>query len=235
MKIPSSAPMIISEGLGRQIIQSIQKLTSRELIIAKPFEVIPVTKLHFLEFANPLMRTMSGNKEAASLLFGPDVLNYAKQKFTQVILTPRATSDKVLIRRERNLFRPLINADKLQKILEQKYGFRTVYLGDKDLIEVMATFREASVVVGEYGAGLANIIFISNRSLVVEIRGGLEKSADEYRALSEALGHEYVVAHGVNKRISKFGVARGPFKIDIDKITDILDSHFLTIQDTDLS
>ena len=231
MKIPDSAPLIISEDLGRQINQSIQKLTSRELVIAKPFEVIPVTKLHLLEFSNPLMRTMSGDKEAASQLFDPEVLNYAKQKFAQVDVKPRPISNKVLIRREKNLFRPLINADKLQKILEEKHGFHTVYLGDKDLVEVMATFRHASVVVGEYGAGLANIIFITKRSLVVEIRGGLEKNADEYRALGEALGHEYVVAHGVNRKISKFGVARGPYKIDIDKVLEILDSRLLTLQD----
>ena len=66
---------------------------------------------------------------------------------------------------------------------------------------------------------------------MVEIRGGLEKSAEEYRALGEALGHEYVVAHGVNGKISKFGVARGPYKIDIDKVMEILDSRLLTIRD----
>ena len=231
MEIPISAPVIISQDLGRQINQSIRKLTSRDLIIAKPFEVIPVTRLHFLEFANPLMATMSGDKDAASQLFDSDVLDCAKQKFAQVDVKPLALSDKVLIRREKNLFRPLINADKLQKILEEKYGFHAVYLGDKDLFEVMATFRNASVVVGEYGAGLANMIFIMNRSLVVEIRGGIEKSADEYRALAEALGHKYAVAHGVNRKISKFGVARGPYKIDIDKVTEILDSHLLTMQD----
>jgi capsular polysaccharide biosynthesis protein len=231
MKIPISAPIIISEDLGRQIIQSIRELTSRDLIIAKPFEVIPVTKLHFLEFANPLMATMSGDEEAASQLFDSRILDFARQKFSQVDVKPLAISNKVLVRREKNLFRPLINADKLQRILEEKYGFHTMYLGDKSLIEVMATFVNASVVVGEYGAGLANMIFIRNKSLIVEIRGGFEKSADEYRALGEALGHEYEVAHGVNRKFTKFGVARGPYKIDIDKVTQILDSHLLAMQD----
>ena len=231
MEIPISAPVIISQDLGRQINQSIRKLTSRDLIIAKPFEVIPVTKLHFLEFANPLMATMSGDEDAASQLFDSRLLDRAKQKFADVDIKPSGVSHKVLIRREKNLFRPLVNADKLQKILEEKYGFHTVYLGDKDLFEVMTTFRNASIVVGEYGAGLANMIFIMNRSLVVEIRGGLEKSADEYRALGQALGHEYVVAHGVNRKITKFGVARGPYEIDIEKITQILDSHLLAMQD----
>jgi len=231
MKIPISAPMIISEDLGKQIHQSIQKLTNRDLIIARPFEVIPVIKLHFLEFANPLMATMSGDKEAASQLFDSRILDCAKQKFAQVDVKPLAIFDKVLIRREKNLFRPLINADKMQRILEEKYGFYTVHLGDKNLIDVMATFANASVVVGEYGAGLANIIFIKNSGLVIEIRGGLEKDADEYRALGMTLGHNYEVARGVNRKISKFGVARGPYTIDIDKVVEILESNMLAIND----
>ena len=230
MKIPISAPVIISEDLGRQITQSIQKLTSRDLIIGKPFEMIPVTKLHYLEFANPLMAAMSGDKVAASQLFDSHVLDCAMQKFAKVEVKPLAISDKVLIRREKNLFRPLINADKLQRILEEKYGFHTVYLGDKNLIEVLSTFRNASVVVGEYGAGLANMIFIKNKGFVVELRGGLEKNADEYRALANALGHEYEVAHGVNRRVSKFGVARGPYTIDIKRVTQFLDSYLLAMQ-----
>ena len=227
MNISSNIPVIISEDLGPQIYQSIQKLTNRELIIAKPFESIPVTTLHFLEFANPLVETMSGNQEAASQLFDSGVLDIAKQKFAQVEAKSSVISEKVLIRREKNLFRPLINADKLQRVLEREYGFETVYLGNKDLSEVMATFRGASVVVGEYGAGLANIIFIESMSLVVEIRGELEKDANEYRALGEALGHKYEVAHGAKRIISRFGLARGPYKIDIDRVTRILDLHLL--------
>ena len=230
MEIPISAPIIISEDLGTQINQSIQKLTNRELIIARPFEVIPVARLHYLEFANPLMATMSGNKEAARQLFDSGVLDCAKKKFGQVDVKLFTVSDKVLIRREKNLFRPLINGDKLQRTLEEKYGFYTVYLGDKNLREVMATFRDASVVVGEYGAGLANMIFMMNGGLVVEIRGGLEKDADEYRALGEALGHKYRVVYGKNRKISKFGVTRGPYTVNVSQVTQILDSNLLAIK-----
>jgi capsular polysaccharide biosynthesis protein len=201
------------------------------LIIAKPFEAIPVIKLHFLEFANPLIATMSGDEAAASQLFDSRVLDCAKQKFAQVNAKPLAISDKVLIRREKNLFRPLINGDKVQEVLEEKYGFHTVYLGDKNLSEVMGTFRNTSVVVGEYGAGLANMLFIKNGSLVIEIRGGLEKDADEYRALGKVLGHDYEIVHGVNRKISKFGVSRGPYTIDIEKVIEILESNFLAIND----
>jgi hypothetical protein len=231
MEIPVSVPVIISEGLGSQIHQSIQKLTSRDLIIAKPFEAIPVIKLHFLEFANPLIATMSGDEAAASQLFDSRVLDCAKQKFAQVDAKPLAISDKVLIRREKNLFRPLINGDKVQEVLEEKYGFHTVYLGDKNLSEVMGTFRNTSIVVGEYGAGLANMLFLKNGSLVIEIRGGLEKDADEYRALGKVLGHDYEIVHGVNRKISKFGVSRGPYTIDIEKVIEILESNFLAIND----
>lgn len=232
MGIPNSAPLIISEDLGRQITQSIQTLTNRDLIIAKPFQAIEVTKLHFLEFANPLIATMSGNKEAASQLFESQILDHAKHKFAQVDAKQLTNSNRVLIRREKNLFRPLVNADKLQKILEEEYGFYTLYLGDKNLIEVIADIQNASVLVGEYGAGLANMIFIRNKSLVIEIRGGLEKNAGEYRALGKALGHKYEVVNGVNRKISKFGIARGPYKININKVLQILELH-MSINDKD--
>ena len=173
------------------------------------------------------METMAGNKIAASHLFERTILDLAREKFSAKPIKGVCTSKKVLIRREKGLFRPLINADSLQRILESRYGFLTVYLGDKNLSEVIAIFQNASVIIGEYGAGLANMILIKNRALVIEIRGGLEKHADEYLALGKTLGHKYEVVHGVNRKVSKFGVMRGPYKIDIHKIIQILESHLV--------
>lgn len=80
------------------------------------------------------------------------------------------------------------------------------------------------LVVGEFGAGLANMIFAKGPTTIIEIRGPLERDALEYRALSDACGFQHTVLIGKARKISKHGIARGPFKISVELLKNSINS-----------
>jgi hypothetical protein len=216
------APVIVAKTLGPEILSLIELLSCRKVIQIDSFEMISVRNLHVLDFNNPLMSAMSGDKEAAELLFSTTILNRARNKFLE-LKKPRSVPQKrIFIRREPGLFRPLINARLLQWMLEYFFDFETHFLQEKSLEEIYEIFVGAEVMIAEYGAGLANMIFTEKECKVVEIRGTSESSAIEYETLSSKLGHQHYLVKGVGKKLSRYGIARGPFKVSLLGVYRIL-------------
>jgi len=222
MNFENNIPLIIQDNLGDKILESIKIISSRPIIQLSPFESVKISTLYYLELDNQLPDTMAGDKVSADRLFDREILFYAKHKFGILKQDSANHHKKILVRREKGLFRVLTNADKLQKKLEEKYGFSTIYLENMKLKSIIQCFQSADIVVGEYGAGLGNMIFMRSGSTLIEIRGPLETSHLEYEMLGKCLDLKYVTVSGTSATFSKFGIARGNFKIDIGMITSAL-------------
>lgn len=222
MNFENTIPLIIQDDLGEKILESIQILSARPIIRLKAFESVHVSMLYYLELDNQLLNTMAGDKVSAEKLFDLEILLCAKRKFAILKQDSTPQHKRIFIRREKGLFRTLTNAGKLQKKLETNYGFYTIYLENMDLKEIIKYFQNADILIGEYGAGLGNMIFMDNDKSVIEIRGPLERSHIEYEMLGKCLGLKYNTVLGVCSTVSKFGIARGNFKIDIEKIISVL-------------
>ena len=133
-------------------------------------------------------------------------------------------SDRILIERGRGLFRPLTNSHKLKELLMRDFAFESHDLSGQRLGDVVNIFSEASFIVAEYGAGMANMIFAKNNPTVLELRGPLESGSIEYEALAKACGFKHQKLVGKKKVVSRYGVERGPFSINIRQVTKIIDS-----------
>ncbi len=211
--IPRDTPLLISSNLGQQIRESIEAISNRNVIAMDTFQKIEVDNLFYLDFFNPLQEVMRGDRQAAKLLFDPEVLYLAKRTFASRTKPHVNGPKRVLIRREKGLFRPLVNGDKISRILEKRFGFTSVFAGQLTLQEAIHKFSSAEIIVGEYGAGLANCIFMKDESIVIEIRGKLEINAIEYQELIKSLGHKHILVLGKNRLISRYGISRGPYAL----------------------
>lgn len=220
--ISESAPLIVAKTLGPQILSLIELLSMRSIIQVDTFEMLSVRSLHILDFNNPLMETMLGDRSSAALLFSSTILDRARSKFSALKKSESVPHKRIFIRRERGLFRPLINARLVQWMLEHAFEFETHFLMDKSLEEIYQIFVGAEIVVAEYGAGLANIIFVDNPCKVIEIRGAAESSAIEYETLLSKLGHEHHLVKGKEKKVSRYGITRGPYKVNVLAIWRII-------------
>lgn len=219
--INTKVPIILKDGLSAQILETIRAITNREIILMQTYEVCEVGVLHFYSFENPLRKVMSGEIEFAQDLFDSKILDDARAR---IIKRPTSYFDgaRIFIAREQGLFRPLINSKKARNELESRYGFKTVLCGSLSLEEAQSIFSGAEIVVAEYGAALANIIFMNNPGKVVEIRGPFEKRALEYKSLAEILGNKHYLIIGRSIRFSRFGINRGPYKISVSNLSKLV-------------
>jgi len=106
--------------------------------------------------------------------------------------TQNRYSNKIYISRADASERQITNENELVDELEA-YGFESYELASMSLVEQMALFSQADVVVGPHGAGLANITFCSD-CLVVEIVG--VKNRPTFLMQAQKLGIDYRLVIG---------------------------------------
>lgn len=220
--ISESAPLIVAKTLGPQILSLIELLSKRSVIQLDSFEMVSVRNLHILDFNNPLMETMSGDRNSAALLFSENILDRTRSELSVLRKSGSVPRKRIFIRREPGLFRPLINVRRVQWMLERIFQFETHFLMEKSLKDIQQIFVDAEIVVAEYGAGLSNILFAGNKCKVIEIRGAAESNAIEYETLLNVLGHEHYLVKGRGKKFSRHGITRGPYKVSVKAVRKLL-------------
>lgn len=95
--------------------------------------------------------------------------------------------NNVYISRATAIERRVVNeADVVETLSE--YGFESYRLEEHTVAENVMLFNEAEVIVGPHGAGLADIVFC-DEATVIELFGS--KIKDPYEQLAETLGVEY--------------------------------------------
>lgn len=95
--------------------------------------------------------------------------------------------DNVYVSREGAISRRVVNEDEVMEVLS-KYGFKRYLLENRTLAENVRLFNGANVVVGPHGAGLTDILFAEDCTLVELFGARLNKA---YENLSETLGVRY--------------------------------------------
>ncbi len=97
----------------------------------------------------------------------------------------------IYISRSNAISRQVVNEDEVMDLLSQ-YGFERYHLEHRSLEENAALFNQADIVVGAHGAGLTDIVFCTDTS-VVELFGSRVKHP--YRQIAAELGLEYRELH----------------------------------------
>ncbi|WP_161958337.1 glycosyltransferase family 61 protein [Natrarchaeobaculum sulfurireducens] len=95
--------------------------------------------------------------------------------------------NSIYISRKNAIERQVVNEREIATMLS-KHGFERYFLENHTVQENVVLFNEADIVIGPHGAGLTDIIFSSNVT-VIELFGS--KVKPPYERLAETLGHEY--------------------------------------------
>ena len=101
--------------------------------------------------------------------------------------TSAVASEKVYIQRPQSGWRHILNEDDVHQNLVAR-GFLVVRPAERPFTEQIDVFRRASLIVGQHGAGLANLLF-APRASVVELVG--DYGGPEYASMCSALGNAY--------------------------------------------
>ena len=99
----------------------------------------------------------------------------------------KADNSNVYISRSNAISRRVVNEDEVMDLLSE-YGFQRYHLENRSLEENATLFRNADIVVGAHGAGLTDIVFCTNTS-VVELFGARIKKP--YQQIAAEIGLVY--------------------------------------------
>jgi len=110
--------------------------------------------------------------------------------------------------------RRVVNEQAVVQCLSE-YGFETVQAEELSIREQVRRFSEASWIAGPHGAGLTNMMF-SIDCTIVELFPGA--AFTHYQWLSESLGHDYhsIVGNPENEK-------NADFEVDLSVLRKILD------------
>jgi len=125
-------------------------------------------------------------------------------------------SEYVYISRSQAPKRRIINEEYLAGELS-KLGFDIVIAEDFSVAEQISMFSSAKVIVGPHGAGLTNMIWADNAS-IVEIHGRC--IMDHYSVLANNLQHKYIPIRGKTKKNGK----NSDIYVDINRVKSVLSS-----------
>lgn len=104
-------------------------------------------------------------------------------------LAPRTPRRRLLISRADSTYRRIANHAEVADLLHA-FGFETIVPGQMDFPSQIAAFRDATHIVGPHGAGMANILFCSPGTHVLEVFHPLYGTW-AYAMISPPLGLDY--------------------------------------------
>ena len=99
----------------------------------------------------------------------PDIIHHIRNKLlASAKLSDYDFSKRVFISRKDAGLRGMINEDEIFALFEP-YGFKRYCLQDRPVIEQIALFHGAEIVVAAHGASLTNLIFSQPNTTIIEI------------------------------------------------------------------
>lgn len=102
----------------------------------------------------------------------PEDLQNVKEFFLEIIerknITNLVPNNRIYISRSKANRRKILNEDELTDFLERE-GFSSVNLEDYNIFEQAAIINNADIIIGTHGAGLANMVFLDKKKIVIEL------------------------------------------------------------------
>ncbi len=197
-------PTTITEIINLIGFQKVRTLYDGELVLVR--DLYMVTESRYSNVTNMIER-QSDLELVRNFLLAQNstVINY----------------EKVYLKRAKNLFRPLSNRSKMETQLA-RLGFVTVKLEELSTFEQIAIFQGARIVVAESGAALTNIIFMRQKSRVLEIHPGNDQ-AGLWGSLANVFNVGLEVIYGKQNRIRNLFFGLGSYRLSMRELELKLD------------
>ena len=104
-----------------------------------------------------------------------DILNYIKNKLLDGYKKELEKSSnrfnfckKVFISRKDASARKILNENEIYKVFEQ-YGFQEYTLSQMSIVEQIALFENAEIIIGSLGSGMTNVLFCNSKVKIFDI------------------------------------------------------------------
>lgn len=204
--LPSGIKFLVPEQLTDVQRDSLIGLgiTQDRLLGQSCFEESTVERLWF---ATPL-----GHSEFAAT--APDVVIAMKNQYLKAFgVGPNSMNERIFISRANARYRRLLNESELYPVLAE-HGIRAMLPEKLTFPEQVRLFSNASVIIGQHGAGLTNMLFARRGSKVLELHGP-KVTRYHYWMMANILGHSYDCLVGREKSETCKNITEPDFFVDV--------------------
>jgi capsular polysaccharide biosynthesis protein len=155
----------------------------------------------------------------------PEACRWLRDRLLRAAPMGGRAKRKLLISRRLAGKRRLLSEDKLFARLEKR-GFERICAEQLSIGQQIGLFREAAVVVGTHGAGLTNMLFMPESSLVVELLRYCRVKT-MFFSLANALGHRYgCVTDAPEEPVRPLtSTADMDFEVPVERVEQALEMH----------
>lgn len=176
-----------------------------------------ITTTHPWQHSNSAHKDIGNIPKWVSVWLRKKFINYkSKKKFFKKIYIDRSDSEL-----DRSNNRQIVNEHEIKKILKEK-KFQFIKLSEYSFKDQIAIFNDAKIIVGNHGAGFANIVFSKKKTIIIEF---IDKNTPTtFKKISKDLNLNYKFIKG--KRIGRdLGNINNNLKISKNILTKILNKY----------
>lgn len=177
-------PLLVPEELFKKdyISQSLQFL-NLNYIVLKSNHIYKVKKLTITS-----KTALSGNYNEKILASLVQLFKKKSEKTgsSSIIKNP----ENLFIYRNKSVGRDIYNFDELQKILSN-YDYSLIKFEDYSYLEKIQILSQCKNLMGMFGSGLSNMIFLNEGSNLIEIRHKSDSKNNAFFSLASALNLNY--------------------------------------------
>ncbi|MEM7593606.1 MAG: tetratricopeptide repeat protein [Cyanobacteria bacterium P01_A01_bin.83] len=149
------------------VVNSLSKPFQKEtlsLLGIPPEKIIESDRQTHLQATELIVPSFPGYLDWVS----PGTIKFLRQSFMSQVSMANTGGQKIYISRARAKNRHLVNESEVSELLTEQ-GFKTVFLEELSVLEQVAIFINAKIIVTPHGSGLTNLVFCAPNTKIVEL------------------------------------------------------------------
>ncbi|ERM80984.1 hypothetical protein P872_11800 [Rhodonellum psychrophilum GCM71 = DSM 17998] len=186
--------------------------------IKETLQIFPFKIFEFGIYSSFKVKDLIMTSRLRSCAFDPDQIKLVRNFFRMNDEFNLKKDELIYISRKLSSRRKVLNEEELKNFLESK-GFKIIIAEKFSFEEQRRLMSKSKLVISNHGAGLTNMLFMPDNSIVVELKANVSTINNCYFNLARALDHKYY--YTLNKANSK-DVQKADIYVDIKKLDQLL-------------
>jgi len=228
-ELDKNIPLLVDEDIPNQSWEALQLLNfdDRQIIKVAKNTIYKVKKLYYPSQLSVIHDNFNIPCYYKDAVYSPSAINFVRDSVLEAykIIPTKKPSRKIYISRKNSDYRQLLNTTEIENMLVSK-GFEIIFPEHLSFYAQVQIFSEASIIIGQSGAGMANFIFApKDCKILIMVSDVPQTNLQVFAALIEPAGWEVQFLFGKHTFVLKKYSTHANFYINIETLLQYLDDN----------
>lgn len=221
----NDVPLLIDSNIAPQQLDALEIMNQENRKIIK-LENKNCYLVETLYYPSPLSvihdNLQSPIKFNEDILYSPIALDFVRNFFlTKLKIKPRDGFRKIYVSRKKASYRKIINESKIEELMVS-HGYEIVFPEKLDFTTQLELFSQAKVVIGQSGAGMANLLFVpKNCKNLIFMSDDKQTNLHVFHGFCDAIGIKLQYLIGKSEKNCSM---HSDFTVDLKLLQDYLNN-----------